>query len=429
MYCRLEKDMRRKVYKILNSAQIQIAVLVTTFLGLLAQVADGELRCILGFDSGVSCGKYESQNIVKVIFFAFVSLLFLCVLLKLLIDAFLDSPKLREKETTIQRVAPVSPNEKGADLFPLCDNLRQLIIDNESIILNAQRTKSDFNKLIQVFNYSILKIYFFGPQSAGKSSLVNALLGEKLSPTSFGKMTTCLLRIQSGEKPSFVENYDNGSSDPRPIGLLRQRMEDLSAQGPEAFNLYDITIGVKSEFLRKYNVEFVDSPGTGSSIWDEKYKYSLEDEIVNSQLGSAALVVLVYRCSDAQKEAYERIVRELGRTKATTVAVCNLDHSWAGAMRQDRKDIQAVMNRAEALIRKKTNAKCYRIAIETSDSDLVALANKEYSQSIEDLKVCIIEKLKNHKQHVIRQTVYEGKELINRLLTDRRVIISNGISH
>lgn len=41
-----------------------------------------------------------------------------------------------------------------------------------------------------------VKVVFFGRTSAGKSTLVNALLGEEVLPMGLGHTTSCFIQIQ-----------------------------------------------------------------------------------------------------------------------------------------------------------------------------------------------------------------------------------------
>ena len=81
----------------------------------------------------------------------------------------------------------------------------------------------DIGRAIDRFKSELFFIVVFGPLKAGKSTLTNALAGEYVSPTGFGKETTrrpsLVMRAMSGDE-SCIEQYF--SKDPNIIWALHQ---------------------------------------------------------------------------------------------------------------------------------------------------------------------------------------------------------------
>uniref|UniRef100_A0A0C1NGN0 Dynamin N-terminal domain-containing protein n=1 Tax=Tolypothrix bouteillei VB521301 TaxID=1479485 RepID=A0A0C1NGN0_9CYAN len=77
-------------------------------------------------------------------------------------------------------------------LHKLCESLLNIVTKNAAII-QRPNSEEDAHNLLQDVRDGVLRIYIFGHQSAGKSTLINALLNSQVSPISSGKMTTCLI--------------------------------------------------------------------------------------------------------------------------------------------------------------------------------------------------------------------------------------------
>jgi GTPase SAR1 family protein len=306
----------------------------------------------------------------------------------------------------------------GENQYPLkiCEDLQHLVTENISIIQKSNERKSYVNELIQDLKDGILRIYFFGHQNAGKSSLINALLKREVSPISSGRMTTCLVRIRWGKKARFVEYYKNGTKNTEhDITRLKRRMEEWSSLGVEG-RPREVIIEIPDDILKTHKIEVMDSPGTGSA-WNREYGGSIEDEIVNLAIKSTAVAVVVYRYINSEFDAHERLIRLLGNNNIPTIAVCNLDPNWAGELKHNKDDIQATIAHAEKQLRDQAKATCYRIAIK-DDEELKELARQEDGKTIEDLRTSLIELLNERKTHVARQAIRKASVLIDELIQE-----------
>ena len=230
-------------------------------------------------------------------------------------------------------------------------------------------------------------------------------------------MTTCLLRIRWGKKYSIHAYYGKGLRENIPyLHDLKDRMKDWATLALDE-RPFEVVVEIPNDFLAIHNIEFVDSPGTGSAR-NRRYDSSLEDEIVDTQTRAAAISVLVYQLDDIDKEAHERIVYDVANIDAPTVAVCNLGPKWATALQSDKEETKGMLDKAEAFLERVAKAKCFKIVISDKEAleGVRSLASAEYDQTLDDLKNCIVKSLKSHNNLVTRQAVFGSRETIKNLL-------------
>jgi len=84
-----------------------------------------------------------------------------------------------------------------------------------------------------------LKVVFFGRTSNGKSSVMNAMLREKILPSGFGHTTSCFLQVEgsnSGESYLFTE----GSTERQNVNSVEQLAHALCKEklGRESAGAY-----------------------------------------------------------------------------------------------------------------------------------------------------------------------------------------------
>jgi hypothetical protein len=298
-------------------------------------------------------------------------------------------------------------------LRTVCEHLAGLISTHQRILGNAQTKQREADGIVENLANDVLRVYFFGHQNAGKSSLVNALLGADVSPASPGKLTACLLRIRRGSSPRMLERWSDGSERERPLAELRKRMERwaVSDERPR-----EVIAEIARDVLGDAKTEFVDTPGTGSA-WSDEHGRSIEDEVVNAAVRAAAVVVVVYRHSAGEIEAHDNLLRQFGGNDVPVLAVCNLDPNWAGELIQNKRSIDATIDRIEARMRALARAKCYQVAIQ-ADTNLQKLARRAGADDIASLRTGLSKLLEDRKALGIFQAVRAGKALIEEMLLD-----------
>ncbi|MEM9092695.1 MAG: hypothetical protein AAGC93_28700, partial [Cyanobacteria bacterium P01_F01_bin.53] len=239
---------------------------------------------------------------------------------------------------------------------------------------------------------------------------------KEISPTFPSKMTTCLVRIRWGEEPLLIEQYEEGGHNiGHRISKLKRQMEEWANIGLDS-RPREVVVEIPHQFLYEYNIELVDSPGTGGS-WDRVYGLSLEDEIVSSKIQSAAVVVIVYRYASGDLQAHERLINEVGNRNIATIGVCNLDPNWAEKIESNKKETQLVISRAETKLRNIAKARCFRIPIDGSES-VRAVASRAYGETVKTLQDYLVKLLDDRKSLIIRQATLDGRALLDDLLWD-----------
>lgn len=133
----------------------------------------------------------------------------------------------------------------------------------------AEQTKKDLMTL-DAKTSKLLHIVFMGAVKAGKSTLLNALLGKTVSPVGISEMTASILHIYYGEKNKAVINKKGDKSITGSIDeiadLLKKRRRDM------AFfkNCQSVEIELDCDLL-KYT-DFIDTPGLNTAT---KYNHEL----------------------------------------------------------------------------------------------------------------------------------------------------------
>lgn len=106
-----------------------------------------------------------------------------------------------------------------------------------------------------------ITVSVIGQFKRGKSTLVNAILGEKILPTGIVPVTSVVTRIKHGE--SAVDVYfDNGVVESINFDELPKYINEQENPGNK-YGVSSVTIHSQSEFLAD-GMTFVDTPGVGS---------------------------------------------------------------------------------------------------------------------------------------------------------------------
>ncbi|CAF2601163.1 unnamed protein product [Rotaria sp. Silwood2] len=119
-----------------------------------------------------------------------------------------------------------------------------------------------------------MKVVFFGRTSNGKSTVMNAMLREKILPIGMGHTTNCFLQIEGTDKnePSVLIP---GSDEPKSVNNLSSIGNALSREKLDSDSLVKILWPKEKCRLLRDDVVLVDSPGIDVSVnldeWIEKY--------------------------------------------------------------------------------------------------------------------------------------------------------------
>ncbi|XP_013771955.1 mitofusin-2-like [Limulus polyphemus] len=136
----------------------------------------------------------------------------------------------------------------------------------ESNIVSEQLVKetSNFRERItgirDVLTRDHMKVVFFGRTSNGKSTVINALLQDKILPSGLGHTTNCFLQVEGGDTPEpYLLTED--SNDPQNVQSVAQLAHALNSEKLGDSSLVRILWPKEKYPLLRDDVVLVDSPG------------------------------------------------------------------------------------------------------------------------------------------------------------------------
>lgn len=157
-----------------------------------------------------------------------------------------------------------------------------------------------------------IDVAVFGEFKRGKSSLINALLGQELVPTGVLPVTSICTRIQYGDPPRACIAFEDGSSAEEPLEIVEAYVSEQ--KNPENVKkVLAVDLFAPSELLRG-GLCLVDTPGTGSL-------YEHNSTVTKEYLDRADAAIFV-TSADAPISSREiEIVSELSERYATVIPV------------------------------------------------------------------------------------------------------------
>jgi GTPase Era involved in 16S rRNA processing len=152
------------------------------------------------------------------------------------------------------------------------------------------------------FEYLLKKntfdIAFVGEFSSGKTTIVNAFLGEDILPTKLDATTARITYISYGEKPEIRLRYKDGTQ--KTFAYSSSFLKELTASNNEAIEeIQNIYLYYPAAFL-KNSIRFIDTPGTNDP--DEQrveITYRLLPKV------DAVVYVTTYPITESDLESYE----------------------------------------------------------------------------------------------------------------------------
>ncbi|MFW6239916.1 MAG: dynamin family protein, partial [Thermodesulfobacteriota bacterium] len=178
----------------------------------------------------------------------------------------------------------------------------------------------DLDNLLAEFAGRRIRIAFYGEVKAGKSTLVNAVAGQELTPTDFGPLTAIPVRITWGSENAWrvgEHRFDRVSA-----------LYEIMKTGPESSD--EVVVETPSDLLRLGGqVDLIDTPGIGSQ---DRF-----DQISGEALRSLDTVVLVVRYPALFTRYTRHIVTELQNDIGKLFVIWNLDASCAELTAEERR--------------------------------------------------------------------------------------------
>ncbi|CAF4536215.1 unnamed protein product [Rotaria sp. Silwood1] len=102
-----------------------------------------------------------------------------------------------------------------------------------------QQLKEKVSRILSIISRDHMKVVFFGRTSNGKSTVMNAMLREKILPIGMGHTTNCFLQIEGTDKnePSVLIP---GSDEPKSVNNLSSIGNALSREKLDSDSLVKI---------------------------------------------------------------------------------------------------------------------------------------------------------------------------------------------
>lgn len=178
-----------------------------------------------------------------------------------------------------------------------------------------------------------LRVAIAGKVKAGKSTLLNALVGEAIAPTDAGECTRTVTWYRDGRTPRIVMHPKDGP--PRPLPVVRQDgVLEIDLQGMPAERLERLVVDWPAQSLRAMTL--IDTPGIASLSTDVARRTArFLDPDDDSPTETDAVIYLMRHLHVSDVDFLESF-RDQGMARATainTVAVLSrADEIGAGRM-------------------------------------------------------------------------------------------------
>lgn len=153
--------------------------------------------------------------------------------------------------------------------------------ENASGRLGLAQNIADLNQVSENLRQGLFRLLVLGDMKRGKSTFLNALIGEPVLPTGVNPCTAVLTIVRYGNSKQVIINYNDGKS-PESIDFetFEQRYtippdeaKKLKDEGIQAFPDVDCAVIEYPLELLKNGVEFIDSPGLNDT--EERNKLAL----------------------------------------------------------------------------------------------------------------------------------------------------------
>lgn len=135
-----------------------------------------------------------------------------------------------------------------------------------------------FQKLMTVRNAleRPLRIAVCGENNAGKSTLINALIGDNIATTNYFEFTFCPMVFSYGEDASARIDYDSGDKEQIDLESVNERILAIQASGA-SHTVRRVSVHMPIDSLKKY--ELADVPGVGATDRNEHLSHAFMNEV------------------------------------------------------------------------------------------------------------------------------------------------------
>lgn len=201
--------------------------------------------------------------------------------------------------------------EIGPDVQKLSTQLRGLMEQIRSESSKDQRypeTSDAFNDAHEHLMHPSYDIVVCGEVKKGKSSLLNAIIGQNILPVDTNVATSQVFRISDSKEESFSLVFTDGTTSPITREQLSQygSQVDANINGERTFGdriLSHIQVNVPTQFLPEH-VNLVDTPGLGAV-------YKSHEWLTQNYVKRAVGVLFVFEASQPMVEQEKTFINKV----------------------------------------------------------------------------------------------------------------------
>lgn len=318
------------------------------------------------------------------------------------------------------------------------NEIKVILEKNEYRVRRYNKDMDWFRERTKIFEGDIIRVAIMGITSSGKSTLVNALLGEKILPMAIRPSSSIIITAAKGKKRQATVYFND--REPEILEGFNLNEEIIGSYADESRNpnnklkvtQIDITT---PKFLLNQNIHIIDSPGLDA--WELESHEKLTLEILLPTIDICIFLTTVKANSDLANVEKIKIVNEKDKQ---IILVQNMIDSVEekigknGIVEEDKSIIlKKHKKRAENLLRKGIdNRDDFEVIQISALNALKGIINENeelYNSSNLD---CFIKGIEECTQNIFpkisRQRVESFIERINDIIsTDRKIIGGNTI--
>ncbi|CAK9291034.1 unnamed protein product [Gordionus sp. m RMFG-2023] len=211
------------------------------------------------------------------------------------------------------------------EITDIFSRLLAYVDDNEIYIKDIE----SLNKDIVDENY----VAFFGRTSNGKSTVINAMLGEKVLPSGIGHTTNCFVQVEGieGEINNDVQNFEHRKS----INNVEQLANALTSEKLSHDSLVHVCWPTNRCPLLRDDVILVDSPGIDVS--------PDVDQWIDKHCQDADVFILVANSESTLMQTEKNFFHKVA-SKLSGPNIFVLNNRWDASSAFDPEIVQRVIN-------------------------------------------------------------------------------------
>lgn len=318
------------------------------------------------------------------------------------------------------------------------NQIKEILEKNQYRVKRYNKDMDWFRERTKIFEGDIIRIAIMGITSSGKSTLVNALLGEKILPMAIRPSSSIIITAAKGKRRQATVYFED--REPEILEAANLNEEIIACYADESRNpnnklkvtQIDITT---PDFLLNENIHIIDSPGLDA--WELESHEKLTLEILLPTIDICIFLTTVKANSDLASAEKIKIVNE---KEKQIILVQNMIDSIEeklgknGIVEEDKSIIlKKHKKRAENLLREATdNSDGLEVIQISALNGLKGIMNKDeevYKTSnldcfLKGIEVCT----QNIYPKLNKQRVESFIERINDIIsTDKEIIMGNTI--